>query len=97
MQCDDGNACNGAETCGATAGCQPGTPVVCSDGNVCNGAERCDPANGACLPPIAAPNCDDGNVCNGAETCDPVTGCQAGTPLACETAMPATARRPAIR
>jgi hypothetical protein len=45
--CDDGNACNGRETCNvATGTCQPGTPLVCDDGDRCNGVETCDPAGG---------------------------------------------------
>ena len=81
VQCDDGNPCNGAETC--TAGlCRPGTPVVCSDGNLCNGVETCTPATGACQPgtPLV---CNDGNPCNGVETCAAVAGCVPGTPVAC--------------
>jgi hypothetical protein len=33
--CDDGNQCNGVETCDRDDGCQPGTPIVCDDNNVC--------------------------------------------------------------
>jgi len=44
-QCDDGNACNGAETCSGGR-CQGGTPLMCDDGNACNGAETCDPRGG---------------------------------------------------
>src|SRR5262249_25397968 len=48
--CDDGNTCNGTETCGGAAGCQPGTPdplcqCQCGNGIVeprC--AEQCDEA-----------------------------------------------------
>jgi len=81
--CDDGNVCNGTETCdSATGNCQPGTPLVCNDGNVCNGTETCNPTTG-CQPgtPLV---CNDGNVCNGTETCNPTTGCQPGTPLVCD-------------
>src|SRR5262245_38724142 len=80
--CDDGNACNGVETCGGAAGCQPGTPLSCDDGNACNGVETCDPASGCKAgTPLT---CDDGNACNGTETCDPASGCKAGTPLTCD-------------
>ncbi len=45
--CDDGNVCNGRETCNvATGTCQPGTPLVCDDGDRCNGLETCDPTSG---------------------------------------------------
>src|SRR5262245_21714810 len=74
LVCDDGNACNGVETCGGAAGCQPGTPLVCDDGNACNGTESCDPASGCHAgTPLT---CDDGNACNGTESCDPASGCQ---------------------
>ncbi|MCP4572506.1 MAG: hypothetical protein GY838_09175, partial [bacterium] len=39
-ECDDGNVCNGLETCDCT--CQAGTPLTCDDGLWCNGAETCD-------------------------------------------------------
>ena len=80
--CDDGDLCNGVESCDAATGCLPGTPLVCDDGDLCNGAEICDAALGcqAGTPLV----CDDGDVCNGAESCDAATGCQAGTPLVCD-------------
>ncbi|MDY6990237.1 MAG: DNRLRE domain-containing protein, partial [Thermodesulfobacteriota bacterium] len=35
--CDDGNPCNGLETCDVVTGiCQPGTPVDCPPGTTCN-------------------------------------------------------------
>jgi Tol biopolymer transport system component len=69
-QCNDGNICNGHETCFAN-GCIPG-PLVCDDQNACNGQEFCDPLLG-CLPagPLA---CDDGATCT-ADACDPIQGC----------------------
>jgi hypothetical protein len=33
--CDDKKACTGAETCNATTGCEPGTPIVCGDSDRC--------------------------------------------------------------
>jgi hypothetical protein len=79
--CNDGNRCNGTETCDAATGCKAGTPLVCNDGNACNGAETCVAATGckAGTPPV----CNDGNKCNGTETCVAATGCKAGTPLVC--------------
>lgn len=71
--CDDGDVCNGTETCNTSTGaCQPGTPLSCDDGNLCNGTETCDPMMGC---QSGAPlNCDDGdrNTCDG---CDPSSGC----------------------
>ncbi len=84
--CDDGDFCNGSETCDPACGCQPGTAPTCDDDNVCNGTETCDPASG-CQSGTPL-NCDDGNVCNGVETCDPITGCQSGSPLVCDDGDP---------
>lgn len=70
--CDDGNLCNGTETCDLVAGCQLGTPLNCNDGNVCNGAETCNSASG-CQSGTAL-GCDDGNSCTD-DSCHPATGC----------------------
>ena len=78
-ECDDGDVCNGIETCGDD-GCVAGTPLACADENVCNGEESCDPVAG-CLPGKAVLCADDGDVCNGPEVCEPTTGCvSAGGP-----------------
>jgi hypothetical protein len=70
--CNDGDLCNGIETCvGRT--CAPGTPVVCDDGNACNGNEACDPRTGACLVGRTL-DCDDANPCTD-EVCNPSVGC----------------------
>ncbi|TMB19732.1 MAG: hypothetical protein E6J59_11080, partial [Deltaproteobacteria bacterium] len=85
--CDDGNPCNGAETCGGAAGCQPGTPPSCDDGNACT-VDGCDPQSGCthdpipgCVPCTTAADCNDGNACT-TDTCDagacahdPIPGC----------------------
>jgi len=67
-ECDDGNDCNGLETC-VNEACQPGDPVVCDDdGLYCNGSEYCD--NGVCEH-TGSP-CGDGFVCDeGSNTCRP--------------------------
>ena len=77
--CDDGNRCNGTETCNlATHTCRAGTALQCDDGNACNGTETCVPASGcqAGAPPV----CDDGLACT-ADACNPGTGCT-HTPIA---------------
>jgi hypothetical protein len=71
VECDDGNVCNGAETCNNGA-CAPGAPL-CDDGDPCNGVEACDPGTGACTPGTP-PVCDDGSVCT-FDTCLPTQGC----------------------
>lgn len=75
--CDDGQFCNGSETCHPTSGCQPGTPVTCDDGVACTN-DYCDEVNDACafVPNDAA--CSDGLFCDGAEVCHPTQGCLDG-------------------
>ncbi|MBI4718510.1 MAG: hypothetical protein HY763_11940 [Planctomycetes bacterium] len=77
--CDDGNLCNGPETCNALA---PGLCVA--------GTQTCAAPNPHCEPTVGCVQCrNDGHctnndVCDGAETCDnPTHTCQAGTPLTC--------------
>ena len=77
--CNDGNPCNGAESC-VDGVCLPGSPFICDDGDPCNGVETCDPSTGAC---VSGTPCQDGNPCNGVESCDLVNGCVAGTPISC--------------
>ena len=72
--CDDGNICNGFETCDpATGGCMSdGATLDCDDNDVCS-TDSCDPLDG-CKHVYPEDLCDDGNICNGLETCDPATG-----------------------
>lgn len=70
--CDDGNPCNGVETCDSSIGCQAGTALVCDDSNVCNGIESCDPVSG-CTRGIAL-DCDDADGCTN-DSCDATTAC----------------------
>jgi len=58
--CNDGNACNGVETCTAEnnqAVCGDGTPVACDAGTVCTEPD------GTCVDPCADVDCDDANPC----------------------------------
>ena len=77
--CDDGDACNGVETCDADTGdCVDGTAVECAEGEIC--------VDGDCVPDglCDGNTCDDGDACNGVETCDLATGdCVDGTPVEC--------------
>ena len=83
-QCDDGDACNGAETC-VGGSCQNGTPPPCQNGDGCC-PSGCDSGNdddcggGGCINPGGAPvgaPCTDpadccGNKCkgkSGSKTC----------------------------
>jgi hypothetical protein len=72
--CDDGNVCNGLETCNPdTAQCSPGSPLNCNDGNACT-LDSCDPISGCVNTPQPPSTCDDGNACTD-DSCDPATGC----------------------
>jgi hypothetical protein len=70
--CDDGNACNGVETCNlGTLSCQKGTDVDCSNlDDACN-TGACDPKTGACVavPVRDGTGCDDGNACTATDAC----------------------------
>jgi len=66
--CNDGQVCNGQETCTAM-GCASGVPFVCaSDGIACT-TEACDPAVNGC---VSTP---DDALCPCGETCSAATGC----------------------
>src|SRR5215510_6330619 len=66
--CNDGNACNGVETCNlATGSCVAGTPLVCNDGNACT-TDGCNPASG-CTFTSTTGSCTDGNACTTGDTC----------------------------
>jgi len=59
--CNDGNVCNGTETCVAT-GCLAGTPLVCNDGNACT-TDSCNTTTGCQATNNTASCADDGNAC----------------------------------
>jgi cysteine-rich repeat protein len=69
--CDDGNACNGAETCVVVAAptCQPGANApactACAAG-FCNGSGQCaaSTCGDGCIDPANGEQCDDGNHYN---------------------------------
>ena len=88
-ECDDGDVCNGVETCLIGVACQPGTAVHCDDYIACT-SDRCNPLDGSCshLPDGSA--CSDGNPCDGVERCDAASGCLEGTPTDCDDAIDCT-------
>ena len=53
IDCDDGDTCNGAETCDAALGCVPGPPIDCDDGDACT-SDACEA--GTCVHE-AQPDC----------------------------------------
>lgn len=68
--CDDGDECNGFESCDeATGECLPGTPL-CDDSDPCT-VDICDAVQGFCdVDPV---DCSDGNPCTD-DACDSDTG-----------------------
>jgi subtilisin family serine protease len=104
--CDDGQFCNGAETCNVSLGCQAGTPPNCDDGLFCNGVETC--SGGSCQAgsdPCPGQVCDEGTdtcldcITNG--DCDDglfcngaetcsAGSCQAGTAPNCDDGIACT-------
>ena len=71
LQCDDGNNCNGVETCDSQVGCLPGQSVDCDDDNPCT-VDSCDGDTGLCVN--QQKSCpDDGDVCT-TVACDENSG-----------------------
>ena len=66
-ECDDGNPCNGRETC-ELAECAPGTPIPCEDDVDCT-ADTCDETSGECLFLPDHSLCERGALCDEAEGC----------------------------
>lgn len=64
--CDDGDVCNGAESCSSGA-CLRGVPLDCNDRNTCT-TDTCHPVDG-CQYELREPccrrdsDCDDGDAC----------------------------------
>jgi hypothetical protein len=98
-KCDDSQYCNGAETCDATNGCQPGVPPKCDDGLICtidscNGnANQCQvvPDSSLCQPwqhCDAAADCVDNTRCDSNTDCPPGTHCSNGFCLGMADGMP---------
>lgn len=82
--CDDGNPCNGVETCSAAKQCLAGTAVNCSAlSNDCN-LGACNPATGACVaaPKTNGTTCNDGNACTSADSCQ-AGACVGANPVTC--------------
>jgi hypothetical protein len=79
-ECNDGNACNGVETCSGNH-CVLGTPPDCDDDNPCT--LDCNPNSGCIQVPLADDTgCDDGNQCTKSDTCQGGV-CTAGEPRTC--------------
>ena len=86
--CDDGQFCNGMETCVAEI-CVAGIPLDCDDGVECTD-DACNEGADLCINESNDTHCDDGLFCNGAETCDPELDCQAGIEVNCDDGVECT-------
>ena len=80
LVCDDGDACNGVETCNPNSGCISGTPPNCNDSNVCTN-DSCDQVLG-CQHSNNSLSCSDGNACTTNDICSGGS-CQGGPPPNC--------------
>ncbi|MCH9034472.1 MAG: hypothetical protein IID42_08210, partial [Planctomycetes bacterium] len=80
--CDDGDVCNGLETCSAGT-CVGGSSLNCDDSNVCT-TDTCDATLGCQNAAVTdGTACADGDLCNGDETCQ-LGVCTSGTALNCD-------------
>ena len=83
--CDDGNPCNGVETCNlGNFTCQSGTPTDCSSlDDQCN-IGVCNSSTGACeaQPRPNGTGCDDGNLCTQTDQCQS-GACVGSNPVVC--------------
>lgn len=78
--CDDGNKCDGIETCQSGI-CVQGTPPSCDDGNVCT--RDCDPVQGCIHQPVEdGRSCSDDDLCTTGDVCENGQ-CTSGQPRDC--------------
>ena len=73
--CDDGEYCNGVESCNAVTGaCEDGEAPVVDDGVDCT-MDECDEDTDKVVHVPNDAQCDDGNTCT-SNVCDQTLGCQ---------------------
>ena len=79
FDCDDGQFCNGLETCDSALGCVtvPGTDPGVDDGIVCT-IDACDEVTKTVTHVPNDALCDNQQFCDGLESCDLELGCVAG-------------------
>jgi hypothetical protein len=81
--CNDGQYCNGTETCDPILGCQSGSAPSCDDGIACT-IDSCDSVVNDCVHFGDNASCYDNNPCT-VDVCDPDSGCQNTRTTACCT------------
>jgi hypothetical protein len=71
VRCDDGNACNGLESCDPALGFIASTGIDCSPLDSLCATHACDAESGACIatPTNEGGDCEDGNACTVSDTC----------------------------
>ncbi|MCP4679599.1 MAG: hypothetical protein GY854_29725, partial [Deltaproteobacteria bacterium] len=74
--CDDGDACNGLETCSANV-CVAGTPLTCDDGNECT-VDSCDAVLGCVNDATPGATCETWGTCNDLAQCVYLGWCTPG-------------------
>jgi len=69
--CNDGNDCNGLETCDTNLGCISDYSINCDDSNPCT-IDSCDPESGQCVneQTVTGIACEDNNVCTLSSACN---------------------------
>lgn len=70
--CDDGEACSGAEVC-TNGVCQAGSAASCGDATVCT-RDACHTVGGQAVCANDSVTCQDFDTCT-VDTCDPTNGC----------------------
>ena len=86
LTCNDGNACNGVESCDKVMGCIVGPALDCNDQDACT-TDACDPTVGCVHAPSTA-LCNDGDACTRTDTC--ADGGRAGVGYASDDGLPCT-------
>jgi hypothetical protein len=75
LSCDDGQFCNGADSCDGEGRCSVHVGDPCAGAEACN--QACNEASANCFDPEGAA-CDDGDYCNGDDSCDGAGTCLPG-------------------
>ncbi len=86
--CQNGNACDGMETCSTNGQCRPGTALDCNDMDACT-TDSCDMTAGC---QNVAITCDDMTSCT-TNDCNPAMGCEfTPVPANCDDGNECTAQ-----
>ncbi|HYC01549.1 MAG TPA: dockerin type I domain-containing protein [Candidatus Limnocylindrales bacterium] len=88
LACNNGDFCDGTETCDSVFGCTVGEPP-CEDDVECT-VDSCDETLDMCGNAPDHTVCDDEVFCNGEEFCDAGTGCVDGAPETCDDGITCT-------